>query len=138
MFDSKEYAWSDVEIVMLGRPITGIRGVKYKEAQEKEVLYARGNKPRSMQKGNKSYSGSITLLQSEIEAMYKSIGKKKGLVDIPAFDIVVSYIPADSTTIVTDIIKNAEFTESEKSIKQGDKFMEIELQITALGIDYNV
>lgn len=138
MFNSQEYAWSNVEIVMFGRPVTGIRGIKYKEAQEKEILYARGNKPRSTQRGNKSYDGSITLLQSEIEAIYKSVGKKKGLVDIPPFDIVVSYIPDDSTTIVTDIVKNAEFTEGEKSMKQGDKFMEVELPIIALGIDYNV
>jgi hypothetical protein len=138
MFNSKEYEWADVEVVMLGRPVTGIRGVTYKETQEKEVVYARGNKPRAIQKGNKSYEGSITLLQSELEAIQAAVGKGKSLNDIPPFDIVVAYVPNDGSPIITDIIKNAEFNEVEKSLKQNDKFMEVTLPIIALGVEYNV
>lgn len=138
MFNSREYEWADVEIVMLGRVVTGIRGVTYKESQEKEPVYGRGNKPRAMQRGNKAYEGSIGLLQSELEALQDAAGKGKGLTDIPPFDIVVAYVPSDGGAIVTDVIKNAEFSESEKSLKQGDKFMEIELPILALDIKYNV
>lgn len=138
MFNSKEYEWSNVEVLFLGKPVTGIRGVSYKESQEKELLYARGNKPRSIQKGNKAYSGSISLLQSELEALQIAAGKGKSILDIPAFDIVVAYVPEVGASIVTDIIKNVEFTEIEKKIKQGDKFMEIELPIIALDIEYNV
>lgn len=138
MFNSKEFEWSNVTVLLLGRPITGIRGITYSENQEKEVVYARGNKPRAIQKGNKSYEGSISILQSELEALYQAVGTKKGLIDIPAFDVVVAYIPEGSTTIVTDIVKNCEFTKSEKSIKQGDKFMEVELPVIALDIEYNV
>lgn len=137
MFNSKEYEWSNVEVVMLGRPVTGIRGVSYKSSQEKEVIYARGNKPRAIQRGNKSYEGKISLLQSELEALLLTVGKGKNVVDIPAFDIVVAYAP-DNGSIVTDIIKNVEFTEVEKALKQGDKFMEIELPFIALNIEYAV
>lgn len=138
MFNSKEYEWSNVEVLFLGRPITGIRGITYSENQEKEVVYARGSKPRAIQKGNKSYEGSVSILQSELEALYQATGVKKGLVDLPAFDIVVSYIPEGAATIRVDTIKNAEFTKSEKSMKQGDKFMEIELPFIALDIEYGV
>ena len=41
MFNSREYEWSDVNVVAAGRPVTGIRGVKYSSKQEKEVLHAR-------------------------------------------------------------------------------------------------
>lgn len=137
-FNSKEYDWSNVEVVMLGRPVTGIRGVSYKTSQEKEVVYARGNEPRAIQKGNKSYEGNITLLQSELEALLLTVTKGKSVVDIPAFDIAIAYVPENGTEIVTDIIKNCEFTEVEKSMSQNDKFMEIELPFIALGIEYAV
>ena len=64
MFNSREYEWSDVTVVLAGRDVTGIRGISYSPAQEKEALYAKGNKPHSIQRGNKSYSGSVRLLQS--------------------------------------------------------------------------
>ena len=69
MFNSKEYEWADINVVMAGRPVTGFRSVKYSSKQEKEALYAKGNKPQGVQRGNKSYEGSIGLLQSEYEAL---------------------------------------------------------------------
>lgn len=138
MFNSREYEWANVEIVMLGRPVTGIRGVSYKTSQEKEVVYARGNEPRAIQKGNKSYEGTITLLQSELEALLQTVSKGKSVVDIPAFDIAVAYVSVSGAEIVTDVIKNCEFTEVEKALNQNDKFMEIELPFIALGIEYGV
>ena len=58
-FNSREYEWADVSVVAAGRMITGIRGVSYTSSQEKEALYGKGNKPHSIQRGNKSYSGNI-------------------------------------------------------------------------------
>lgn len=138
MFNSKEYEWSNVEVVMLGRPVTGIRGVSYKESQEKEVIYGRGNKPRAIQHGNKSYECKISLLQSELEAILQAAGTGYGITDVPPIDIVVAYVPLTGGVIVVDLIKNCEFTEVEKAIKQGDKFMEIELPAIALDIEFHV
>ena len=132
MFNSKEYEFSDVSTVVAGRDITGLRGVKYTEKQEKEALYAKGNKPHSIQHGNKSVEGSITLLQSELEAMVKAGGGSA--LDI-AFNIVVVYgNPSNGDVLITDIIKHAEFTEVPKQLKQGDKFQEIELPFIALDV----
>ena len=69
MVNTREYEWSDVTVVMAGRPVTGLRGVKYTAKQEKEALHAAGNKPVSIQRGNKTYEGEVTLLQSEYEAL---------------------------------------------------------------------
>ena len=69
MFNSREYERSDVNVVAAGRPVTGIRGVKYSSKQEKEVLHAKGNKPHSIQRGNKTYDGELTVTQSEYEAL---------------------------------------------------------------------
>lgn len=137
-FNSKQYAWSNVEVVLFGRSVTAIRGVKYKTSQEKETLYGIGDKPLSIQTGNKSYEGELTLLQSELEAIQKEVGNDCDIVDIPAFDIIVSYKMEGTGPLVRDVIKFAEFSEVEKSMSQGDKFMEITLPFIALDIQKNV
>jgi len=137
MFDSKQYNWSAVEIVFLGKFVTGIRGVSYKVSHEKEAIYGRGNEPVTIGRGNKTYEGSVSVLQSELEALIEAAGAGKDITDIPSFDISIAYVPKDGGTVVTDILKNVEFTEMEKSISQGDKFMEVELPVVALGLKLN-
>ena len=131
-FNSREYEWSDVAVVMAGRMVTGIRGISYTSSQEKEVRYAKGNKPHSIQRGNKSYSGSIRLLQSELDAL--EAAARGDVLDV-SFNIIVSYgNPLKGDVITTDILMGCEITEVPKSINQNDKFMEIELPLIILDI----
>jgi hypothetical protein len=134
MFNSREYEWSDVTVVLAGRDVTGIRGISYSPAQEKEALYAKGNKPHSIQRGNKSYSGSIRLLQSELLALQAAGGD---VLDITT-DIVVAYgNPSKGDVIHTDLVRGVSFTEVPQAINQNDKFMEIEIPFVALDIVNN-
>ena len=122
MFNSREYEWSDVNVVAAGRPVTGIRGVKYSSKQEKEVLHAKGNKPHSIQRGNKTYDGELTVTQSEYEALRAAGGGD--ILDI-SIDIVVAYgNPSKGDVITTDLLMGVEFTEDNTEWKQGDKFQE--------------
>lgn len=122
MVNTREYEWSDVNVVMAGRPITGLRGVKYSAKQEKELVHAKGNKPHSIQRGNKTYDGEITLLQSEYEALRQACG---GDVLDASVDIVAAYgNPTNGDAITTDILISCEFTEDNTEWKQGDKFQE--------------
>ena len=133
MFNSREYEWADVSVVINGIDITGIRGIAYSEAQEKEPLYAKGSKPHGIQRGNKSYTGSIRLLQSELLALQHA-SSSGSILDITV-DIVVSYgNPSMGDVIHTDLIKGAEFTEAPRALNQNDKFMEIELPIVAIDV----
>lgn len=125
MFNSREYEWADITVVVAGRPVTGFRAVDYSSKQEKEALYAKGNKPHGIQRGNKTYEGSITLLQSEYEALRQACG---GDVLDASFDLVVAYGNASKgDAIVTDILVGAEVTEDNTEWKQGDKFQEKKL-----------
>jgi hypothetical protein len=125
MFNSREYEWADINVVLAGRPTTGLRGIKYSTKQEKEALYAKGNSPHSIQRGNVSHEGSVTLTQSEYEALKTSSG---GNILNASFDVVVSYgNPSNGDTIVTDLLVGCEFTEDNTEWKQGDKFQEKEL-----------
>lgn len=122
MFNSREYEWSDVNVVAAGRPVTGIRGVKYSSKQEKEVLHAKGNKPHSIQRGNKTYDGELTVTQSEYEALRAAGGGD--ILDI-SIDIVVAYgNTSKGDVITTDLLMGVEFTEDNTEWKQGDKFQE--------------
>lgn len=135
MFNSKEYEWSNTKVVLGGRTITGIRGIEYKEALEKEYLYAKGNKPVGIQHGNYSYDGKITILQSELIAL-KEAAKLAGknLLKL-SFSIVVAYgNVSEGDPIHTDTLLGVEFTDITKAMKQGDKMMEVELPIMFLEI----
>nr|DAS34774.1 MAG TPA: tail tube protein [Bacteriophage sp.] len=122
MFQSREYEWSDVSVVLAGRLVTGIRGIKYKDKQEKEHLYAKGNKTHSIQHGNIEYSGEISLVQSEYLALRKAC---KGNILNASVDIVVSYgNPSQGDAITTDVLIGCEFTEDNTEWKQGDKSLE--------------
>ena len=122
MFNSREYEWADIDVVMAGRPVTGIRGIKYNTKKEKELVYAKGNKPHAVQSGNYGHSGEITVLQSEYNALRQAA---KGDILSVSLDIVVAYgNPTRGDAITTDILVGVEFTEDNTEWKQGDKFQE--------------
>lgn len=122
MVNTREYEWADVTVVLAGRLVTGLRGVKYSAKQEKELLHAKGNKPHSIQRGNKTYDGEVTLLQSEYEALKQASG---GDILDASIDIVAAYgNPSAGDVITTDMLVGVEFTEDDTEWKQGDKFQE--------------
>lgn len=112
------------------RDITGLRGIKYAPKQEKEPLYGKGNKPLSIQKGNKSYEGELIVTQSELLALEMAAGGD--ILDLELM-IVVNYgNPSKGDMIATDELIGVQFTEGAKEMKQGDKFMECTLPFIAL------
>ena len=137
-FNSKEYAWIDVKLVMLGKEVTGLRGIEYKMKRQKECLFATGKKARGIQLGKKEYEGTITLLQSELIAL-QAAAKAKGHDDITdlEFDAIVSYLP-ESGVIQTDKIINLSITEAPDAIKEGDLQQEHALPFIACDMEPNV
>lgn len=125
MFTSREYEFADITVFLGKRDVTGLRGIEYKESQEKEAMYGKGNKPLSIQKGNKAYDGKVTLTTSELLAL-ESAGK--GTVLDMEITIVVSYgNPSQGDMVATDKLIGVQFSEAPKNWKQGDKFAEHEL-----------
>lgn len=66
---TKECAWHQTTVKMLGATIVGIRGFEFNKNVEKEYLHAAGNEPIDIQTGNKTYPGSLTLLKYEVDRM---------------------------------------------------------------------
>jgi hypothetical protein len=132
--NQRQYEFADLTLFLAGRMVAGFRGIKYAKKQDKETLYGAGNRPMSIQRGNISYEGEITLTQSELETL-KILGK--GSVLGLNLNAVVTYgNPANGDTLVTDKLFGIQFTEETKEIKQGDKFMEITLPFICLDIQF--
>ena len=125
-FDSREYEFADLTFVLGGKDITGFRGIKYTSKQEKEAVYGKGNEPLKIQKGNRSYEGELTILQSELETLIANSTDKSVL--SLQLDAVVAYgNPSNGDVLITDVLQGIQFTDESKEFKQGDKFGEIKL-----------
>ncbi|MDR1120040.1 MAG: hypothetical protein LBM08_03905 [Dysgonamonadaceae bacterium] len=134
VINGRQYEFADLALFLGGRDVTGFRGIKYTSTQEKEVLYGKGNRGMSIQKGNIAHEGEISLTQSEFETL-KLLGG--GSVLNLNLNAVVCYgNPAKGDMLITDKISGIQFTEEAKEISQGDKFMEVTLPFIALDIQY--
>lgn len=138
-FNSREYPWVSVALVLFGKTVGGARAVEYKTKRQKEVLFAAGDKGRSVQKGKKEIEGSITVLQSEIIAMNRA-AQEQGYDDVTDvdFDLIISYVPRDGGVITTDKILSASISEVSHNMKEGDLYQEHALPFIALDSVYNV
>ena len=122
-FDSREYEWADLTILVGTGIVTGARGVKYSEKQDKEAIYGKGNEPYAIQRGNKSYNGELTVTMSELVGL-KAASPTGSLLDLHV-DITVCYgNPSQGDAMHTDKLMGVEFTEEPQEMKQGDKFSE--------------
>ncbi|MGN6604562.1 MAG: hypothetical protein ACTHK8_19035 [Ginsengibacter sp.] len=138
-FPSSEYEWNDLSVTAMGRTFERITEVEYDVEEAKKYIYGRGKKVKGIQGGNENPKGSLTLGQSEVEAMIREAQKTNPnakLTDI-SFDIQVHYLKG--VDIVKDRIVGAEFTnQAAKIFKQGDPAMEIKLPIMFMDLQPNI
>lgn len=132
-FNSRQYEWADVTVLIGGKDMQTIQSVKYEEKIEREAIYGKGRNPLSIQSGNISVEGEIGILQSELIDLEESANG--GILSL-AVDIEVSY--AANGVIRTDRIEGARFTEHNKEISQGDKNMEITIPFIAMNVEHGV
>lgn len=133
-FNSKQYAFADIKVNIAGRTLVGFQGIKYTVKREKETIYGQGSKPLSIQSGNVSIEGELTILQSELESLVAA-AKLAGtdVLDL-VFDIPIVY--GEGNKAVRDVVLGAEFMEFEKGMMQGDKYKPIALKFMALDVEY--
>jgi hypothetical protein len=92
---------------------------------EKENNYGAGGMPSSRGVGNYTCKASITLYAEESQKL-TDIAPNGDLTLIPPFDMIVAYYATDGATIATThTIKNCEFTNNKREVKQGDKKIEV-------------
>lgn len=137
-FNAEEYGFKDLQVVLLGRPIIGLRNIRYKVMQEKANVHGAGSKPIARTRGNVNFEGEVKVLMSELRALLQSQGNPaKGVISIKPFDVVAAYAPEVGDIITTDILKYVEFTECEINVNQGDQQIEVTLPIIIGDIEFN-
>lgn len=137
MINGFEYSWEDISATLAGKLLVGFVAVKYKSSKEHKNIYGRGSEPVAMGRGKKDYNGSVTINQSEFEALQAKLPKGKDLTDLAPFTVTVAYAP-EGGAITTDELTFCRIGDFEKGMKQGDANMEIELPLIIGKINYNV
>ena len=122
--DTREYAWSDITVLIGGKPITGIQEVSFKANQKKEAVYGKGNQPLCLQPGQIDYSGQLTLLQSELETL-EAAATDGSLLSLNV-DIMVNF-GNPPQPIRTFLLKGCQFTTAERKISNSETFMKVTL-----------
>ena len=141
IFNSNQFAWRNITATILGKTVTELTEVSYDVDRDTEYVFAAGDEPQGIQRGNKKYNVKIGLLQSGIELLEEAArlanpGNPSADITDIEFDINVTY--ADGLIIKTDRIKNFACSKYGKGGKQGDKNMPSTLDGMALGIERNV
>jgi hypothetical protein len=137
MINGFEYSWEDISISLLKRLITGFTAIEYAASKEHMNIHGRGANPVAMGRGRKTYQGSITMLQSEVEAIQAGLPKGKDLTDLAPFKVIVAYAP-EGGAITTDELLYCRFTNLPKGMNEGDGNMMVALPLVIGNINYNV
>lgn len=138
--NGREYESGDITLILGGRDVIGLRGIAYKEKQEKSLLYGKGNRPIGIQKGNVSYEGTVTLLQSEVDTL-KELGRtangRASILGLSLNAVVCYGNPLKGDIMLVDRLFGIQFTEEPKEYKQGDANAEIALPFICTDIKYH-
>lgn len=131
-FSTKECAWSQVTLKLLGANITGIRGFEFKEMVEKELIYAAGQIAIDITEGNESASGSLTLLKYEFDKLTDAaqLAGYRSLLKVPHPVILVTCAFKLNATTPVRIIETPmgmAFTDYTVAQQQNAKMTEVNL-----------
>ncbi|WP_420582087.1 hypothetical protein [Reichenbachiella sp.] len=139
MMNSEEYGWNDSHVMVLGRPILQILGIKYSEEQEKKNIYGKGKKPRKRGRGRVTFPpGELKVSSSELWAFMQSHGNGKSILSIKPFDIVHAFAPEEGGVVSTNILKYVEFTGVGIDLSEGAPDVEVTLPFLPGDIEWNV
>ncbi len=117
-------------------PVCGVSSTSRRKTRD--YVRGAGYNPRGIQHGERSYEGTLTILQSELDALNRT-ARQRGYEDIldVDFDIVVTY-GEQNGVVVTDKIHNASIKRAAEGMKAGDLYSEHALPFIALGVDFDV
>jgi len=129
------YAWVDITVSLFGVPVAGITAVSYEETGDVVNNYGAGRRPVSQSNGKIETTASITIDRAEYNALIAS-APGKNLMNIPNFDMVVSYTP-DGSAPVADIVRNCKIKKMVGGASEGDSNVVAELELVPSHVDWN-
>lgn len=131
----KEYAWGSIDIRVDGVRYAGCRGIDYTDDEQQDFARGQGSKPLGIQRGDISYSGTLTLLQYELVALVAKSATGR-IQDLPPANIAVTY-SNEAGDIVVDMLIGVKFSRLNKGAKSGDLTSEKELPFLFVDLKLN-
>lgn len=130
MFNSREYAFKDMGLILGGAVFAEFSEIKFKLMRTMTEVYVSGDRRYTLQKGNKSYSGEIELTQSAVERLIATAIAAGGedITDITV-DGVVNFASKPGGKVSAYYLDNIDFPEMEMGMAQNDPNMKIKLPI---------
>jgi hypothetical protein len=124
------YSWKNLSVSILGRKIATLQDVKYKLKVSQEYIWGAGDEPLDIQTSNREVEGSLTILQAELLLLETAAKAANTTIPNLQFDITVVY--ESKGIVTTDIIMGCKISEIERSFKQNDPVMKVELPFKAI------
>ena len=126
LINGESVSWAQVQLTILGAPITGFTSISYNSKREKANVYGAGSKPVSRGYGRYEYEGSITFLAEE----WKNIIQASPLGDplsLGWFDVNILFISPTTGLVMQTTWKAAEILENPIDVSEGDTSINVEV-----------
>ena len=122
LINGKSYDYSQIRVVIMGVPLTGITEINYDEEQDKTNVLGTGKRGHARGHGAIESSASIGLSMNEVEKIRDAsviAGDANGsLLSIEPFEVIVVY--GNPQRPITHKLKDCEFTKDGGGGSQGD------------------
>lgn len=133
LINGRAYDFAQVVVNMLSVPLMGISSITYSEEQEKTNNFGAGKFAVSRGHGTIDASASFDIHMNDVEAM-RAAAPSGRLLDIPPFDITVSYL--NENKVVSHTLKNCEFVSDGVEGSQGDTQLMRSFDLVLSHIEY--
>ncbi len=136
--NGKKYSYENIQVALAGKPLAGCVAIEYDEEEDSSEVHVLGSRdPHAVISGKGKYTGKITLVMDEFDALQMSIEKGKSVTQIASFEIVISRLGANDI-LMTDVLKKVKINKVSKKFEAGQSAEKIELPISIGTIEYNV
>lgn len=135
MFSTKECAWAQTSLKILGRTVQGLKGFDFNKEIEKELIYAAGDEAIDITAGNKKVDGSLKVLKFEHDLLTDS-AQLAGFEDITEVPHIATVITCTfklnpTAPIRTITVFGVAFTKWGVAMEQNAKFTDVTLPFIA-------
>lgn len=130
-----EYSYAQITMLIGGVPVTGVAAINYDDDQEKMHNYGLGKAPVSRSYGKYTAKADVTLHASEVEGFTK-VAPNRDILQIPPFDIIVTVLAVQGQAGFVHKIRNCEFTNNSREMKEGDQRFDVKLNLIVEKIDW--
>jgi len=135
LINGRAYDFSQIQATVLGVPLQSINEINYVTTQEKTNNMGAGVNPVSRGHAGKEPEASIGISMNDVEAL-RDVAQDGDLLNLPTFDIVITFLHPESARVITHVLKNAEFTDDGVEGAQGDTDLNRTFALTISHVKY--